>query len=278
MVRPQLTASPDPRRIPQFDASGRFVAASNPSYESTARVIAERRLGTLRDVVQTTALARRVPEFCKSAIAGISRNPYDLPFGIIYSVTQAERSSTARGSSKISHVQISLEAAIGVPDGHPSAPASVRLRPVVSATPEASSSSSGASSSTAEPVYADDAGLPWPFHEAISSLKPVFVQDAASRVQGFKPRGWDEPCRSAIVLPIGTSEEDDHPQALLIVGLNPRLEWDETQAIFFQLLGRQLATGLATVVSYEQAEAKATEMAQLDRAKSAFVRGRAPGL
>ena len=41
-------------------------------------------------------------------------------------------------------------------------------------------------------------------------------------------------------------------------------------AIFFQLLGRQLATGLATVLSYEQAHAKADEMRALDMAKSAF--------
>ena len=41
-------------------------------------------------------------------------------------------------------------------------------------------------------------------------------------------------------------------------------------AIFFQLLGRQLATGLATVLSYEQAQAKADEMRALDMAKSAF--------
>lgn len=61
--------------IPVFDSSGKFIAASNPSIEATARVIAERRLGTLRDVVQTTSLARRIPDFCKAAIAGLARNP-----------------------------------------------------------------------------------------------------------------------------------------------------------------------------------------------------------
>ena len=149
---------------------------------------------------------------------------------MIYSVRQAAREGVVnRGASRHQHVQLDLEASIGVPEGHASMPMSIRLRASTAATPEAgTSSSSGNSSSTDPVVFADDQTLPWPFHEAVSTGKPVFVQDATSRLAGFVPRGWDEQCRSAIVLPIGTSDEDEHPQALIIVGLNPRRDWDET--------------------------------------------------
>lgn len=147
---------------------------------------------------------------------------------MIYSVRQAVREGGIGRISRQPHLQLDLEASIGVPEGHPSMPLTVRLRASTAATPEATSSSSGNSSSTDPLIFVDDQTLPWPIHEAVSTGKPVFVQDATERLVGFVPRGWDEQCRSAIVLPIGTSDEDEHPQALMIVGLNPRRDWDET--------------------------------------------------
>ena len=48
--------------------------------DTTSRVIAERRLGTLRDMVQTTSTAQTVAAFYEAAIVSFSRNPYDFPF------------------------------------------------------------------------------------------------------------------------------------------------------------------------------------------------------
>lgn len=70
--------------------------------------------------------------------------------------------------------------------------------------------------------------------------------------------------KSAVVLPI----VNESTYSVVIVGLNPHRPYDEAYRVFLQLLGRQLATGLAIVCSYEQAIAREQELLTLDRFKS----------
>ncbi|GAA6056619.1 hypothetical protein JCM3770_006359 [Rhodotorula araucariae] len=66
------------------DAQARIIGYQNPSFETTARVIAERRLGTLRELSQLTQLARTTKEFCTKAMRALAGNPLDIPFAILY--------------------------------------------------------------------------------------------------------------------------------------------------------------------------------------------------
>ncbi len=52
--------------------------------ETTERVLAERRLLTLRELGANTSLARTVPEACELAAAALGRNPSDIPFALLY--------------------------------------------------------------------------------------------------------------------------------------------------------------------------------------------------
>lgn len=50
---------------------------------TTSRVVAERRLGTLRDLVQITLVSRNQQSYKDGCLESISKNPYDLPFAIV---------------------------------------------------------------------------------------------------------------------------------------------------------------------------------------------------
>lgn len=147
----------------------------------------------------------------------------------------------------------------GVPQDHPSVPASLSVRLEGSAQSldeSTSTSNSTASASTATGSYVQEAGLVWPFGEALSSRKPVFIPklvrvslyyassdeirtSLGDRTEGFDIRGWDEAARAAVCIPIH-SETDSDAQSVLIVGLNPRRPWSEQYAQFLQLLSRQI--------------------------------------
>ncbi|OBI47441.1 histidine kinase [Mycobacterium kyorinense] len=71
----------------------------------------------------------------------------------------------------------------------------------------------------------------------------------------------------ALVLPLG-----EGPTAgALVVAVNPRCPLNEQYRGFCQLLADQLSTGIAAAVSYEQERQRAEALAELDRAKTAFL-------
>ncbi|KPV74021.1 uncharacterized protein RHOBADRAFT_54592 [Rhodotorula graminis WP1] len=92
------------------DSQSRIMGYVNPSFETTARVIAERRLGTLRELTQLTQLARTLKDFCAKALRGLSGNALDVPFAILYTCeavatspgrrTKGEGSTTDSGATR----------------------------------------------------------------------------------------------------------------------------------------------------------------------------------
>ena len=71
----------------------------------------------------------------------------------------------------------------------------------------------------------------------------------------------------ALVLPVGEAST----AGVLVVGMNPRCPLDEQYQGFCQLLADQLSSTFASVVSYEQQRKRADALAELDRAKTAFL-------
>lgn len=261
--------------IPSRGTSGEVIAWLNPSFETTSRVVAERRLGTLRDLVLTLSLTRTFEEFFTSTMNSLGKNPCDLPFIIAYSVKVLEPQQKRPAMRKPGphpiekpepqSIVLELQGTLGVPENHSSAPSEVKL--MVDRTPESSdqgsqsdSVSSTGSNATAKQTFQPDEGLPWPFQEACSTCKPIFIPDLGARHSSFEQRGWDEAPRSAVVIPITT--DGSLPQALLIVGLNPRRPFNETYANWLQLIAKQLATHIAIVKGYAEEVAKTQELAQ----------------
>lgn len=240
----------------------------------------------------TLSVTRTSEDFFEAIIGSLGRNPWDLPFVLCYAVTAVQQEQGQSGKAGVPKpdpmmrrdsgrsvdsrssgetLRLDYRGSIGAAKGHPSVPSEVVFTIDKSDSSEGSQSetaSSADSSVTATAGYQPDDNLPWPFQEACSTCKPIFVPDLGNRIAGFEQRGWDEQPRSAVVIPILT--DGAQPQTVLIVGLNPRRPFGETYANWLQLIGKQLATHIAIVKGYETEVAKTQELAQLDRAKTVF--------
>jgi signal transduction histidine kinase len=63
-------------------------------YETTARVIGERRLQTLRDLGRTVMQVKSAEEACEAAARTLNANPYDVPFSLMYLLDDKAQEAT----------------------------------------------------------------------------------------------------------------------------------------------------------------------------------------
>ncbi|KAK4047296.1 hypothetical protein OIV83_005474 [Microbotryomycetes sp. JL201] len=269
--------------IPFRNAEGVVVGYDNPSFETTARVVAERRLGTMRDLSTVTQLARTTKDFFGKALKVLEANEFDLPFVLMYGVETVEAGGGKRTAGdkltggRTTNVKLTLEGTVGVPSGHQSAPNECTVRiettpPAPSAHYESDTSSTASYGGTSSSGNTGEGANSWPFQEALSSRKPVFIANLAGRNKGFVQRGWPSEVKNAVVIPLMVEGESSSavPRACLIVGLNPRRPWNEVFATFLNLMARTLSMGLMNVTLAETEAKRTEELVQLDRAKTAF--------
>ncbi len=235
--------------IPLIGEDGSIVGLYNPAFEKTRRKIAERRMLTLREVGEKTATAREVKSFWGQVIAGLEFNEYDVPFVFLYSVSEENDSdlSSMHSGSLSQTPQCILEGTLGVPQGH---------RTVISPLDLKTS---------------DDSFAPY-LRESMKSNKAILLTTedgtlSSDLIEGLEWRGFGDPCRAAVVCPI-------HPTTgeailgFLVMGINSRRPYDDDYCLFIQLLSRQLATSVASVVLFEeeiQRGQRAAQLAALDR-------------
>ncbi|KAF3938045.1 hypothetical protein ABW19_dt0201566 [Dactylella cylindrospora] len=216
------------------------------AFEKTRRVIAERRMLTLREVGERCGSARDVKSFWRHVLEALETNPWDAPFAVLYSckrndATDSEVSSAYASSFSNTRVY-SLEGTIGVPDGHPAAPPTIDLK------------------SNAE-------GFAVAFKEALLIEGNIFLSQEsgtlpADLMEGIDVQGFsDDMCTAAVVCPINPSSET--PLGFLVLGVNPRRPFDDDYRLFIQLLTRQLTTSVASVVLYEEEIRRAQRAARL---------------
>ncbi len=235
--------------IPLVGTEGSVIGFYNPAFEKTRRKIAERRMHTLRDVGEATAAARDLKSFWGRLRKGLEDNEYDTPFVIIYSVegdgdsdVSSMRSGSAAGSKRCV-----LEGSLGLPEGHRAAPAQIDLK-------------------EGTEFFGNV------FRVAMKSEKPVLLQVEdgtldAELLSGIEWRGFGDPCKAAVCCPIHLTSSGS-VLGFLVMGINPRRPYDDDYDLFVQLLSRQLATSMASVVLFEEEIAKgqrAARLAAIDR-------------
>lgn len=235
--------------IPLIGEDGSVVGLYNPAFEKTRRKIAERRMLTLREVGEKTATAREVKSFWGQVIKGLEYNEYDVPFVFLYSVSEESDSdlSSMHSGSLAQTPQCILEGTLGVPPDH---------RTVISPLDLKAS---------------DESFAPY-LRESMRYNKTILLTTedgslSSDLIEGLEWRGFGDPCRAAVVCPI-------HPTTgeailgFLVMGINPRRPYDDDYSLFIQLLGRQLATSMASVVLFEEEirrGQRAAQLAALDR-------------
>ena len=163
--------------IPLVGDDGSVVGLYNPCFEKTRRVIAERRLKTLREVGEKIAAARDVKSFWGQALKGLEYNEFDTPFVLLYSVSDDysdSDGSSIHSNSILAAKQCILEGTLGVPEGHKSALTSIDLK-------------------------ASSDGFGQVFKEAMLMDRPVLLEVAtgtldADLLEGINWRGFGDPC------------------------------------------------------------------------------------
>ena len=205
---------------------------------------------TLREVGETTAAAREVRAFWPHVLKGLQYNEYDTPFVLLYSVADETDSdaSSIHSNSILGARSCVLEGTLpAIPSDHPAAPSIVDLK-------------TGAE------------GFGTAFREAMMVDKPVLLETSNGTLnqdllEGFTCRGFPEKPKAAIVCPIHPTTGDSI-NGFLVMGINPRRDYDDDYSLFVQLLSRQLATSLASVALFEEEikrGQRAAKLAALDR-------------
>ncbi|KAH8813261.1 hypothetical protein F5884DRAFT_671834 [Xylogone sp. PMI_703] len=235
--------------IPLIGKDGNVIGLYNPAFEKTRTKIAERRMLTLYEIGERTATARDLKGFWNLVIEGLSCNGYDIPFALLYSIGEdpdCDLSPVDPGNLKRSSYCI-LEGTLGVPEGHPAAITPLDFQN----STDGFAPSLRESKKTGRPVLltTEDGILP------------------SHLIEGLEWRGFGDPCRASVVCPI-------HPTTgeailgFLVIGINPRRPYDDDYSLFIQLLSRQIATSMASVVLYEEEirrGQRAAQLAALDR-------------
>jgi PAS domain S-box-containing protein len=219
--------------IPLIGADGSVVGLYNPAFEKTRRKIAERRMLTLREIGERTAAAREVSKFWPLLLQGLEYNELDAPFVLLYSVADDVDSdaSSVQSSSMVTQKTLLLEGSLGVSTGHEAAPEQIDL----------SKSMQGFA-----PV----------FRSAVKTDKPIILSEKDGTLdmellRGIQWRGYGDPSSSVVICPIHPTTGES-TLGFLVMGTNPRRPFDEDYSLFVQLLARQLATSVASVVLFEE--------------------------
>jgi signal transduction histidine kinase/CheY-like chemotaxis protein len=227
LMLPMVTAG---RRVERFftftysplmGADGKPFGIFCPSYETTERVLSERRLHLLNTVASATVGSRSIDEAVGVAVRVCAGQAADLSFIAVYLDADATGELTLRGAT----------------------PAVLALMPGELAQ---LTDWDAASRSRAEMQVIDGvAGVIPGIHEVLGADCPQQV----------------------VVLPLGEAAT----AGALVLGASPRRPLDTQFRGFCQLLADQLSSTFASIVSYEQQRHRADELAELDRAKTAFL-------
>jgi PAS domain S-box-containing protein len=118
-------------------------------------------------------------------------------------------------------------------------------------------------------AIAVQADSPWPIAEAIRLNSAVSTSNIEA-VLGNGPCGpYEEVPKLAMVLPIGVNRRD-RTTLVVVAGISSRLPFDDAYRGFYEQLSAALSAAVATVRAREDERRRAAELADIDRAKTAF--------
>lgn len=92
------------------------------------------------------------------------------------------------------------------------------------------------STASAAPVAAPER---WVLEDAVKSQSPALVEDLPQRFGELVCQPWPEPVTSAYLVPLRMPGSP--VQSVLVLGISPRLPFDESYRTFFQLAGARIA-------------------------------------
>lgn len=213
----------------------------HPVLDTTSLRLWERRMKMLIDLGDALVLAKGVNAYWGNLVEALGKveSQYDVPLAILYSVHD-DRQPGASSLSEAPKI-CRFEGALGVPEGHAIAPATLSLMET-------------------------NEGLAPIFREAVRCEGPLLLQTKdgslpSSLVAGLDWRGFGDACRGAVVCPIRPIREEN-VMGLLVLGLNPRRPYDNDYRQFISLFSQKLTNTLASTVLLEEEARRGRNAAQ----------------
>lgn len=220
---------------PVRDEKGAVAGVQVTVFETTARVIAERRLRILRDLAENASQATSEATAWSRVAETLREQPTmrELAFALLYQISpDGDRASGSWSATRVDSTVL------------PEAMAPMELEPNTPASP-------------------------WPVASAIAMNAPELVANVRQRFGDVTNSIWLEPIEQALVLPIrrpGLSR----PYGVLIAGLSARRRLDDAYRDFLALAADQVATVIANARALDDEARRGEALAQLDRQKTAF--------
>ncbi len=216
-----------PIRIESGAVGGVFTAVM----ETTERLIAERRLNTLRELAAQTADADSETKMFALATETLHKNRYDLSFSVLYLLGPDAR-------------YVEPKVWTGIPPNH----VLCRVRNELARL---------------EPPLLNAVA------DVFRSGAVSVVADLPSCCPNLPLGIWGMAPSEAVALPVVLPGHSS-PVGCFLVGLNALKRLDEDYRLFLELAARQLGSNLAAARAHEQERKRAEMFAELDRAKTVF--------
>ncbi|MEP1079434.1 PAS domain S-box protein [Leptolyngbya sp. PL-A3] len=206
------------------DETGQVGGVFTAVTETTARVISERRLKTLRDLAGSTTKAKTITEACCLATQTLTHNPYDVPFALLYLVKEGN--------------QADLVSTVGIEAGTAASPHTVDL------TGTTDSWNLNQVKATGQPQW-------------IENLTSRFGETLPQGV-------WSEAPRTAFVMPIAQLGQKEQLAGLLVLGISPRRAFDQEYHDFFGLVASNITTAITEAQTYEAERKRAESLQEAE--------------
>lgn len=200
-------------------------------YESTGRVIGERRLQTLRDLGRTVIEVKSAEEACEAATRTLEANSYDVPFALIYLLDDEAQEARLVSESGLELSKVAIPERIAMNDSIDFAK--------------------------------------WPLRRVLETGKAELVSDLPTRFGSLPGGPWPESSEAALILPIAAPGRPE-PAGFLVAGFSPRRVVDTAYLSFFDLIVGHISTAIANARAYQEERKRAEALAEIDRAKTAF--------
>lgn len=120
----------------------------------------------------------------------------------------------------------------------------------------------------ARPVVIAKKDTAWSAWDPIVLGYPIHLDD--QKELGDLPGGfWDENTKEACVIPL-IPPNQHNPVGVIIIGISPRIPFDNEYRNFLESLGRQISSGIATAIAFQEEKKRAESLAEIDKAKTVF--------
>ncbi len=198
---------------PVRDENGNINGALVICSETTAQVLGERRLQTLRELAADTVGVKTVERACEISARTLANNSYDIPFALLYLLDDMQ--TTAR-----------LAGITGLDATAPASPQEIEI-------------------SSAEEIC----NL-WSLRDVIATGESQFIEGLQSKFGKLPGGAWSESPNTAVVVPL-IAPGQTQIKGFLIAGISPKRPFNDDYQGFFDLVAGQILSAITNASAWE---------------------------